>query len=247
MKIFAIDTSSAVLAIGLAEEDQLIGELVQNKALTHSERLMPHIAYLLEAIDEKISDMDYFAVTVGPGSFTGIRIGVATANAFALAQGKKVIELSTLEALAFNVRRENLVIIPTMYAQRDDYYRAAYVFEPSEDPEDSQLLIKRLKEEEALSREEILAEALDYAEEREVLFLGEMCKEVKKEIEQINKNRSKKLIQIADYDDNYIRPSTLCKLASLNIHRATDLAQPVYIRKPQAEVQYEEKQRLLEE
>ena len=249
MKILGIDTSSSVLSIGITGDDQVIGELVQNKALTHSERLMPHIAYLMETVDEKIEDIDYFAVTIGPGSFTGIRIGVATANAFAMAQGKRVIALSTLEALAHNFRQENLIIISTMYAQRDDYYRGIYEFNRDKQGK-HQLMI--LKSEAAIARGEILEEATAYAKDKPVLLVGEIAGAIEEEVNGINKNKSISgnatdgIIKIADYDNNYIRPSTLCRFAEERAHLSRKYAKPVYIRKPQAEVQYEERQRLTE-
>ena len=238
MKILGIDTSSSVLSIGITQGDQVIGELVQNKALTHSERLMPHIAYLMETVDEKIEDIDYFAVTIGPGSFTGIRIGVATANAFAMAQGKRVIDLSTLEALAYNFRQENLIIISTMYAQRDDYYRGIYEF-LLDDQGKHQLVV--LQSEAAIGREDILKEAREYAKDKPVILVGEITGPVQEELK--SKAGS---ISLAEGDHNYIRPSTLCFLATERAHLAQDYAKPVYIRKPQAEVQFEERQKLTE-
>ena len=238
MKILGIDTSSSVLSIGITQGDQVIGELVQNKALTHSERLMPHIAYLMETVDEKIEDIDYFAVTIGPGSFTGIRIGVATANAFAMAQGKRVIDLSTLEALAYNFRQENLIIISTMYAQRDDYYRGTYEF-LLDDQGKHQLVV--LQSEAAIGREDILKEAREYAKDKPVILVGEITGPVQEELK--SKAGS---ISLAEGDHNYIRPSTLCFLAKERAHLAEGYAKPVYIRKPQAEVQFEERQKLTE-
>ena len=238
MKILGIDTSSSVLSIGITQGDQVIGELVQNKALTHSERLMPHIAYLMETVDEKIEDIDYFAVTIGPGSFTGIRIGVATANAFAMAQGKRVIALSTLEALAHNFRQENLIIISTMYAQRDDYYRGTYEF-LLDDQGKHQLVV--LQSEAAIGREDILKEAREYAKDKPVILVGEITGPVQEELK--SKAGS---INLAEGDHNYIRPSTLCFLAKERAHLAEGYAKPVYIRKPQAEVQFEERQKLIE-
>lgn len=236
MKILGIDTSSAVLSIGLIEGETVLGEFVQNKALTHSEKLMPHIAYLMEALDEKVSEMDYFAATIGPGSFTGIRIGVATANAFGLAHDKKVIEVSTLEALAANFDLSDATIISTMYAQRDDYYRGIYRF-----GNDENAWMTVLKEEAALSREEILEEALSCAKEGKVIFVGEITQALNEtQLEGLSLQAGNS-IQKADLTRNFVRGSVLCKLAQKKVDQAKKYAEPVYIRKPQAEVQYEEK------
>ncbi len=243
MKILGIDTSSAVLGIGVTDGDSVLGELVQNKALTHSERLMPHIAYLMDAIDEKLSDMDFFAVTIGPGSFTGIRIGVATANAFALVNEKRVIGISTLEALAYNFKNQDLLIITTMYAQRDDYYRGIYEFRQSGQACDLKLHV--LEPEAAVSREEILEEAVRYAKGRNVLIAGEITGKISDEIDKINLNKDlcDGIIKTAGKEDNYIRPGILCVIAAERSQKAEKYAEPVYIRKPQAEVQYEEMQK----
>lgn len=246
MKILGIDTSSAVLSIGVTEGDMVLGELVQNKALTHSEKLMPHIAYLLDMLDENIAAMDCFAVTVGPGSFTGIRIGVATANAFALAHGKKVIEISTLEALAQNFFMSDAIVIATMYAQRDDYYRGIYTFEQSE----AGIHMIVLEAEAALSSAEIMAEASTYAQQKTVIFVGEITKNI--DLASLSENtteiQNKNLIKVADFTDNYIRASILCKMARERLEKSDaaplpKYATPVYIRKPQAEVEYEERHR----
>lgn len=240
MKILAIDTSSAVLSLGVFSDGVMLGELVQNKALTHSERLMPHIEYLLSTVDEKIQDMDRFAVTVGPGSFTGIRIGVATANAFAMAYAKKVIAISTLDALAYNLKYFDGYILSTMYAQREDYYRAIYSFRDGE-------MLKH-GEEEALSKELLLKEAFQYAQKKPVIIIGELSPVLQIDSDFLQKNvephTKNAIIRLGSAADNYVRGAMLCEIASRDSKEQSGYASPVYIRKPQAEVQLEEKLRL---
>ncbi|MDO5095897.1 MAG: tRNA (adenosine(37)-N6)-threonylcarbamoyltransferase complex dimerization subunit type 1 TsaB [Peptostreptococcaceae bacterium] len=242
MKILAIDTSSSVLSLAVSSDGVILGELMQNKALTHSERLMPHIEYLFSSLDEKVQQMDCFAVTNGPGSFTGIRIGVATANAFAMASGKKVVGISTLEALAHNYRHSDAFIIATMYAQREDYYRGLYQFNNGE------MIVH--KEEDAISKEEILNEAKIFSKQGNVIIVGELASALAMDDEFADKNMNcetkKSIIQLGIAADNYVRGAILCEIASKQVDRARDFVSPVYIRKPQAEVQYEEKQRALE-
>ncbi len=242
MKILAIDTSSSVLSLAVSSDGIILGELMQNKALTHSERLMPHIEYLFSALDEKVQQMDCFAVTIGPGSFTGIRIGVATANAFAMASGKKVVGISTLEALAHNFRHSDAFIISTMYAQREDYYRGLYQFR------DGELIV--LKSEDAVSKEDIFNEAKDFSKRGKVIIVGELASALAMDDEFVDKNMNckpkKSIIQLGVDADNYVRGAILCEIAGKHFDRASDFVSPIYIRKPQAEVQYEEKQRALE-
>lgn len=228
MKIFAIDTSSRVLSLGMMSDGVVIAEFIQNKALTHSERLMPNIKNMFDGVEEKLSDIDLFATTVGPGSFTGIRIGVATANAFALANEKKVVGISTLEALANNFRCG--VVVSTMYAQRDDYYRAIYSFDKKTNA------MKIITHEQAISKSEILEEIKRLSEEKEVIVCGEILESILQEKHELPKN-----VSLARPCDNYVRGGVLCEIAEKRVLDGKDIAVPIYIRKPQAEVQYEEK------
>lgn len=242
MKILAIDTSSSVLSLAVSSDGIILGELMQNKALTHSERLMPHIDYLFSSLDENVRQMDGFAVTIGPGSFTGIRIGVATANAFAMASGKKIVGISTLEALAHNFRHSEAFIISTMYAQREDYYRGIYQFC------DGRMMIHQV--EDAVSKTDILNEAMIFSKRGAVIIVGEMASALASDDEFTDKNinceTKNSIIRLGIGADNYVRGAILCEIASQKFDSASDFVSPIYIRKPQAEVQYEEKQRALE-
>ena len=100
MKILSIDTSSSNCATALLEEDKLIDENSLNNGLTHSENLMPLIDELLRRNNTKLKDIDLISVSVGPGSFTGIRIGIATIKAMAEVHNIKVAGVTSLETLA---------------------------------------------------------------------------------------------------------------------------------------------------
>ena len=244
MKILALDTSSAVLALGFMEDGIVRGELIQNRAMTHSEHLMPHIEYLCSSLGESVAEIDLFATTVGPGSFTGVRIGVATANAFALATGKRVVGISTLQALAYNFRWSGATVIATMYAQREDYYRAIYRFD-----HEGELIA--LRSEEAVPQQQVLDEAKEYAKNDTVILTGELAEKFrtnqKKLLLDSTISMGGAIIQIANEVDSYIRGGVLCSIAESRAEKAQRNVAPVYIRKPQAEVQYEENQRKKEE
>lgn len=253
MKILAIDSSSAALGIALSDENTMLAEFTQNKALTHSEKLMPLIEIMFSNIEEDIDNVDAMACTIGPGSFTGIRIGVATANAFAMAKNIPVIGISSLEGLSYNFRHTDFSIISTMYAQRDDYYRGIYSYS------DGQMEI--LKHEDAISFDEILDEIESIIESgKSVMLAGEMVDKLKKRMTEVNAKDPEKQqkieaaskmihehnLKLADNNLNYVRASNLCEMAakilsSDKAENALRYAEPVYIRKPQAEVQYEEK------
>lgn len=243
MKILAIDTSSSALGIAVTDEDTMLAEFTQNKALTHSEKLMPLIDTMLSNIDENIKNIEAIACSIGPGSFTGIRIGVATANAFAMAGNIPVIGIASLEAMAYNFKYTDYVIVSTMYAQREDYYRGIYCFENQ--------TLQILKEEDAISFEAIAEEIKTLSEDgKKVILLGELNSRLKGISESISKTTIMDNCILADKTLNQICASNLCEIArdimnKEDISKLPRYIEPVYIRKPQAEVQYEEKMKTL--
>ncbi len=125
MKVLAVDTSSVVATCAVLDEEKIIGEYSLNQDLSHSEKLSPMIKELMDSLKLKIQDIDIFATAIGPGSFTGLRIGIATMNSYAHVVDKPVIGISTLEALAFNLPN-NDIVIPMMDARRDRVYTGIY-------------------------------------------------------------------------------------------------------------------------
>ena len=105
MIILAIDTTTLTGSIALLKDTKLIAEVDIDSSSTYSERLLPAVDFLLKTNQLSIQDMDGFAVSVGPGSFTGIRIGLSTVKSFSYASGKPVAGVSTLKALAEKLRR----------------------------------------------------------------------------------------------------------------------------------------------
>ncbi len=128
MRILALDTSTNVATAAILEDDVIIGEYSCNKGKTHSQRLMPMIQSLLEAVGLKAADMDAFAASIGPGSFTGLRIGVTTVKAMAFAAQKPVVSVYTLDALAFNLAGSKAIICPVIDARNNQVFTAAYKF-----------------------------------------------------------------------------------------------------------------------
>ena len=126
MKILAIDTSSAVASAAILEDGKLIAEYILNNKKTHSQKIMPMIDEIIKDSDLTINDIDVFAAAYGPGSFTGLRIGVATAKALAHAVNKPLVEVSTLEGIAYNAVYSDLLLCPIMDARRNQVYNAVY-------------------------------------------------------------------------------------------------------------------------
>ena len=113
-------------AVGIVDGDQLIAELRTNVAVTHSERLMLHVDSLLKSARLTLADMDGFAVTTGPGSFTGLRIGLAAVKAMAYAAGKPVAGVGTLDVLADNLPMCRYQVAPVLDARKKMVYAAMY-------------------------------------------------------------------------------------------------------------------------
>lgn len=110
MKILALDTSTMDSAIAIMEDDKILAEIVVNQEKTHSESLVPMTKYLLDSLAYKLEDIDLFAVGIGPGSFTGLRIGMTSAKTFSQVTSKPVIGISTLDALALNSSKDGLIL-----------------------------------------------------------------------------------------------------------------------------------------
>ena len=151
MKIFACDSTAKTASVALCEDNILLAEFTQNGGNTHSETLLPMTEVLLNSMKTDIDEIDIFAVSEGPGSFTGVRIGAATVKGFAHRKNKPCIGVSTLEALARNLAfGENKLIIPVMDARRGQFYTAKFAFK------DGKLI--RLCEDMAQGFEDFLAE-----------------------------------------------------------------------------------------
>ncbi len=130
MNILAVDTSALTATVAIMKDGVCVFENNITNALTHSETLMPMIDYALKSVKLNIADIDLFAVSCGPGSFTGIRIGVSAVKALAYATDKLVYGVNTLLALATNLSVvENTPICPIMDARRNQVYNAIYKFE----------------------------------------------------------------------------------------------------------------------
>lgn len=128
MKILAIDSTATVASVSLCEDDRLLGEYTIQNGNTHSETLLPMVESILGFFGLSPRDIDLFAAAVGPGSFTGVRIGAATVKGLAFGMGKPCIGVSTLEALAENLAITNGLVCPVMNARRKQVYTALFRF-----------------------------------------------------------------------------------------------------------------------
>lgn len=128
MKILAIEASSAVASAAILTDDIITAEYTINNKLTHSQTLLPMIDEICGRTETDLGDFDAIAVSSGPGSFTGLRIGSATAKGLGQALGIPIIHVPTLEAMAYNYYGTNTIVCPIMDARRNQVYTGVYYF-----------------------------------------------------------------------------------------------------------------------
>lgn len=163
MKILALDSSGLVASVAVVEEDNLLAEYTVNYKKTHSQTLLPMLDEISRMIELDLESIDAIAVAAGPGSFTGLRIGSATAKGLGLALNKPLIGVPTVEALAYNLYDVPGLICPIMDARRRQVYTGLYSFEQHQ--------MKTVKEQTAMGIEE-LTEELNQ-KNQPVTFLGD--------------------------------------------------------------------------
>ena len=126
MKILGIDSSGMVASVAIVQDDVIIAEYTMNHKKTHSETLLPMIDEIVKTSETKLEELDAIAIAAGPGSFTGLRIGAATAKGFAMAVDKPVIPIKTCEGLAYNMWGAEGLICPIIDARRNQVYTGLY-------------------------------------------------------------------------------------------------------------------------
>ncbi len=126
MLILALDSTATSGSVALCEDETLLAEFTVNTGNTHSETLLPMVEYALTITGRAVDDIDLFACTAGPGSFTGVRIGAATVKGLAFGRGKPCVGVSTLASLARNALPSEGMICPVMNARREQVYNALF-------------------------------------------------------------------------------------------------------------------------
>ena len=225
MNILMIDTSGPACGVAIAQNDRIICELQLTSGKTHSQRVMPMVDQALEMCEMTVSDIDLFGAVVGPGSFTGVRIGVSTVKALAHAAGKPCIGIDALEALAANVTSFDGVVCPILDARAQQVYGA--MFESGMPP-------VRLMEDEA----EKLTLYLDRVEAtgKAALFLGDGAAAFEAPI----RERLGDKAYFAPAQHAGLRAASACALAMEYAKDEGNLKDcmtllPLYLRAPQAE------------
>ena len=163
MKILGLDSSGLVASVAVVEDDNLLAEYTVNYKKTHSQTLLPMLDEIAAMIELDLKTLDAIAVAGGPGSFTGLRIGSATAKGLGLALNKPLVRVPTVDGIAYNLCGDKDLVCPLMDARRNQVYTGLYEFEGNE-------MQVRLSQR-AVGIEEILGIVDSF--EREVVFLGD--------------------------------------------------------------------------
>jgi len=126
VRVLAVDSATGVAGVAVAEDDRLIAEFFLNINKAHSQRLMPMVAQTLQEAVLELGDLDGLAVTIGPGSFTGLRIGLATVKGLSLTTGLPLVGVPTLDVLARNGMGWSGLVCPVLNARRQEVYTCLY-------------------------------------------------------------------------------------------------------------------------
>lgn len=229
MRILAIDTSSLVASAAVLENDKLVGEMTVNHPKTHSQKLMPIIENLLESLGMTIRDMDCIAVAGGPGSFTGVRIGLSAAKALAQPFDLPVVVVSTLKGLAYNLPGYDGLVCPIMDARRGEVYAGAYRWQ-------GETLVTVI-EDQPIHLDELL-EKFKAGHAQRVVFLGDAAWKFKDRIQNVLGARA----VIAPSSHSLQRASSVAMAALVNYDHAAvryDEVKANYLRRSEAEVTWE--------
>lgn len=231
MRVLAVDTSSNVATVAVMENELLLGEYILNHKKTHSQKIMMMIEQLLSDLELTVNDIDVFAAAVGPGSFTGLRIGVATIKALAHAAGKRVVSVGTLEALAYNVQYAEHIIVPIMDARRNNVFTASYIWDEG---------FKEIGEPEGITIEECIESCGDFLD---TIFVGDGAIVHREYIKE-------RLGDNAIFPSGIALNSRASSVAAIAMERAKNgktesylEMKPYYIKKSQAERELEEREK----
>ena len=224
MNILAIDTSALTATAAILAGDTLLGEISTTTKLTHSQTIMPMIDELLKKVNLDISDIDLFACSEGPGSFTGLRIGIGTIKGLAYGLGKDAVGVSTLEALAHNIAFADCIISPIMDARRGQVYNALYKWNGGK--------LECIQEPRALAIEELCGELTE-----KTIFVGDGVKVHREKIAEL---MGENALFAPPQHQLQRAGSVACAALDKNPVPASELT-AVYLRKPQAEREREER------
>ena len=234
MKLIGIDSSGLVASVAIVENDTLIAEYTVEHKKTHSTTLMPMLDEIIKMSETDLKEVSAIAIAAGPGSFTGLRIGSATAKGLAYSLNIPIIPVPTLAALSYNIQFFDGIICPIMDARREQVYNGLYTFVGDEFTE--------IKADRALAVEELISELNDEFIGQKVIFLGDGVPVYKNIIEE----RLKLQHFYAPANISKQRAGSVAVLGKMYYNRGiaetAESHEPVYLRLSQAERERREKE-----
>lgn len=233
MKLIALDSSGLVASAAVLSDNELLAEYTVNYKKTHSQTLLPMLDEISNMINLDLGEVDAVAIAAGPGSFTGLRIGSATAKGLGLALGIPIIEVPTLAGLAYNLFDAKGLIVPCMDARRKQVYNGIYRFE------DHKLVT--VKEQRPIAAAELIEELCAMEPELTkdgVIFLGDGVPVIEEETERLTVPYTYAPAHVGRQRAASVGALALVLYAEGKYVKAEEHA-PIYLRKSQAEQERE--------
>jgi len=228
MKILAIDTSTRAASVAIIEDGNMLGDMCINHLKTHSQKLMPMIDALLTIQELKIKDFDLLLVCDGPGSFTGVRIGLSAVKAFAQPYNLKIATVNSMKLLALGVVNHEGIVVSMIDAKRDEVYYGIY---------ENRLLKTRAIQEGVIGYKALIQMCLDKYKDKPILLIGDALTVYKTEIESlINEQKETHQILLGTGAMNLPRASSFLNLDMSRVESQSYFdVHANYMRKSQAE------------
>ncbi len=229
MKVLGIDTSTSCGSVGLVFDESIVSEFLLNNSVTHSERLLGAIELVLREARCPVEDLDGWAISLGPGSFTGLRIGVSTIKGLAFGTQKPVTGVSTLDVLASQVSPTPHLICPILDARKNEIYTAFYRYEEEK-------LLKKLSGYQTIKPQNLIRKI-----EEKTIFVGDGVKTYGNDI----KNSLPSLSLFPPAPFHLPHGSTVARLGLELLLKGEylDLSSftPIYVRPSEAEIKWQER------
>lgn len=233
MKVLAIDTTGLAASVAIVDYKKTVAEFTVNFKKTHSQTIMPMLDYMFDIIGIEPKEVDYIACANGPGSFTGLRIGAASAKGIAHALSKKIIPIPTLDALAYNIFKTDKIIVPMIDARNNQVYTSFYRHDNDKFEKITDYFAENIT---------IVLETLKNKFSEKVIFLGDGAKVYFDKIKYFYG------------EDVFVSPNSnmqrAASVGALAIKMGEEYAvnydefSIIYLRKPQAEREYDEREKL---
>lgn len=230
MKVLGIETATRTGSVAVVSGTGVIAEYTLNIELTHSERLMSTVDRVLADTGISVGDIDCFAVSIGPGSFTGLRIGLAAVKGLALVTNRPVVAVPTLKALAWNLPRTQHPVVPLLDAKKKEVYAAIYRWENDN--------LATVMEESTMALADLVSRTAGPA-----LFTGEGSILFRKELRELAGGQALFAPLSAAVPSAASVAEIGMELAAAGQSADPDSLTPLYIRRPEAEVAWEKRSR----